>query len=69
MVRLEMLKLSRMWDDKPGVAKWWERIKARPSYEAAITKWLRPDDFARYEKLRDPWIDVSKNLAEKTGAR
>ena len=64
MVRLEMLKLSRMWDHKPGVAKWWERIKTRPSYEAAITKWLRPDDFARYEKLSDPWTDVSKNVAE-----
>lgn len=64
MVRLEMLKLSRMWDHKPGVAKWWERIKTRPSYEATITKWLRPDDFARYEKLSDPWTDVSKNVAE-----
>lgn len=69
MVRLEMLKLSRMWDHKPGVAKWWERIKARPSYEAAITKWLRPDDFARYEKLSDPWIDVSKNIAAKLERR
>ena len=63
MVRLEMLKLSRMWDKKPGVAEWWERIKARTSYETAITKWLRPQDFERYEKLSDPWVDVSKNLA------
>jgi hypothetical protein len=63
MVRLEMLKLSRMWDHQPGVAKWWERIKSRPSYESAIAKWFRSQDIARYEKLADPWNDVSKNLA------
>ena len=62
MVRLEMLKLSRMWDKKPGVAEWWERVKARPSYETAITKWLRPEDIARYEKIADPWVNVNKNL-------
>jgi hypothetical protein len=63
MVRLEMLRLSPMWDNKHGVAKWWERVKTRPSYETAITKWLRPEDISRYEKVTDPWVDVSKNLA------
>jgi hypothetical protein len=63
MVRLEMLKLSRMWEHKPGVAQWWERVKARPSYATAITKWLRPEDIARYEKIADPWVKVSENLA------
>jgi len=62
MTRLEMLKLSRMWDNKPRVAEWWERVKARPSFQTAITKWLRPEDIARYEKIPDPWGDVSKNL-------
>ena len=27
MARLEMLKLARLWDHKPGVAEWWRRIK------------------------------------------
>jgi hypothetical protein len=49
---------------KPGVAKWWERIKARPSYETAIIKWLRPEDIARYDKLDDPWLKVSKNISD-----
>ncbi len=62
MVRLEMLKLSRMWDHKPGVARWWERVKSRPSYETAITKWLRSQDIARYEKLTDPWVEVRRGL-------
>jgi hypothetical protein len=62
MVRLEMLKLSRMWDHKPSVADWWERVKTRPSYESAITKWLRPQDIVRYENITDFWVSVSKNL-------
>lgn len=64
MVRLEMLKLSRMWEDKPGVAQWWQRVKSRSSYKTAITDWLRPEDIARYEKIADPWSDVSGNLAQ-----
>ncbi len=62
MTWLEMLRLSPMWDKRPGDAKWWERIKARPSYESAITKWLRSQDIARYEKMADPWGDVRRNL-------
>ncbi|MGN6732329.1 MAG: hypothetical protein ACTHMB_10225 [Candidatus Binatia bacterium] len=58
-----MLRLARLWDDKPGVAAWWERIKARSSYDTAITKWLRAQDWARYEKMADPWPDVSRNMA------
>lgn len=63
MVRLEILQPTPMWDDKPGVAKWCERIKSRPSYETTITRWLRPQDIARYEKMADPWADVSQHLA------
>lgn len=35
-----------------------------PSYETAITKWLRPDDIARYEKTAGSWDDVRKNLRD-----
>jgi hypothetical protein len=63
MMRLEMLRLARLWDHKPGVAAWWERAKARPSYDQTFTQWLRPQDWQRYEKMSDPWPDVSKNLA------
>lgn len=64
MVRLEMLKLSRLWEHKLAVAQWWQRVKSRPSYKTAITDWLRPEDMARYEKMADPWTDVSRNLAQ-----
>jgi glutathione S-transferase len=67
VLRLEMLNLSRMWQHQPDIAEWWERIKARPSYAAAITNWLRPEDISRYEHLADPWIEVSENLAAEQG--
>jgi hypothetical protein len=62
MVRFEMPTLSLMWDDKPGGARWWERVKTRPSYESAIANWLRPEDLAPYEKTATPWPSFSKNL-------
>jgi glutathione S-transferase len=62
MVRLEMLKLARMWEYKPGVAQWWGSVKSRPSYKTAITDWLRPEDLARSEKIADPWAEVSQQL-------
>lgn len=62
MVRLEMLRLSRLWEHKLAVAQWWQRVKSRPSYKTAITGWLRPEDLARYEKMTDPWAEVSQQL-------
>jgi hypothetical protein len=59
VVRLEMLELSPMWDKKPGVAKWWERIKARP-------QWLPPEEIACYEKIDNTWMNVSKNIIDKS---
>ena len=67
MLRLEMMKLSRLWPHQPDSAEWWQRIKARPSYAAASTKWLRPGDSSRYEHLADPWIEVRENLAVEQG--
>ncbi len=40
MVRLEHLQLSWMWDRRPRLAAWFERLRARPSFETAITGWL-----------------------------
>lgn len=34
--RLAMLRLERMWDGRPKVAGWYARVRARPSFAAAI---------------------------------
>jgi hypothetical protein len=61
------LKLSRLCQHQPDIAEWWVRIKARPSYAAAITNWLRPEDKLALRASRDPWIEVSENFAAEQG--
>lgn len=43
--RIEYLNLIDIWmDDRPRVAEWWERAKARPSADACIPGRLNEDD-------------------------
>ena len=60
--RLDKLKLARMWEHRPGVAAWYERIRARPSFKAAVEDWVTPADHERYAKEPDPWPKVSEIL-------
>lgn len=59
IVRLELLRLARMWDKRPGVAAWWERVRARPSTDQAIFKRMTDSDAAPFRNLEpDPWPKV-----------
>jgi glutathione S-transferase len=41
--RLDMLQLSGLWTEKrPHLAAWWQRVKARPSFEPALMKYVPP---------------------------
>lgn len=61
--RLDKLKLARMWDKRPNVARWFERVRARPSFNKGIESWLTPDDLARYANFEpDPWPKVAQIL-------
>ena len=41
--RLDMLNLSGLWNEtRPHLAQWFARIKARPSFEPALMKYLPP---------------------------
>ena len=58
--RLDKLRLARLWDKRPGVAAWYERIRQRPSFAAAVEGWLTQADHDRYAKFEpDPWPKVS----------
>mgnify|MGYP001123188074 CR=1 FL=1 len=37
VTRLERLGLDGMWADRPHVARWFEAVRARPSFDTAIT--------------------------------
>jgi glutathione S-transferase len=60
--RLDKLKLARLWDKRPGVAQWYERIRARPSFKVAVEDWLTPADIERYDNAPDPWPKVREIL-------
>lgn len=64
--RIEYLNLIDIWmDDRPQVAEWWERAKARPSAVTCIPDRLNADDIANMgesgTKIRDA---VSAKRAE-----
>ena len=44
LVRLEHLSLSCLWDERPRLARWYERIKARASFIPAIEAWLKSSE-------------------------
>lgn len=61
VLRLELVKLDRMWDKRPGVASWWERVKARPSTQETILERMSDKDWAPFKVIEpDPWPDVQK---------
>ena len=63
--RMDMLHLSAMWEDRrPRVTEWFIRIKARPSFAAAIAKW----DLPQRVKLMNAsgaseWLRIKAKLA------
>ena len=60
--RLDKLKLARMWDDCPGVLAWYNRVRARASFNAGVEDWLSPTDIERYALATDPWPKVQEIL-------
>jgi glutathione S-transferase len=64
VLRLELLRLAGMWDGRPGVAAWWERVRRRPSTEEAIFKRMTEADSAPFKNLQsEPWAKVRELLA------
>ena len=42
MTRLDHLQLQFLWDKRPHVPAWFERVKERRGYKEGIGKWLNP---------------------------
>ena len=64
ILRLELVNLAKMWEARPGVAQWWERVRKRPATEAAIFKRMTEADAAPFKNLQpDPWPKVRELLA------
>ncbi len=60
---LEGLQIGWLWEQSPRFSEWFQRLKARPAYDRAITKWAEAsEDAARrieYGKgVRDRMIEI-----------
>jgi glutathione S-transferase len=63
ILRLELLKLDRLWADYPAISDWWARMRARPSVKAAIFDRMTEKDWAPFTNLApDPWPKVQELL-------
>lgn len=63
ILRLQFLKLDGMWAALPAVGQWLQRIRERPSVEAAIFKRMTEADWAPFRNLApDPWPKVQSLL-------
>lgn len=60
--RFEKLKLAQMWENRPGVAAWYARVRERPSFKVAVEDWLTPAEHERYANEPDPWPKVAAIL-------
>jgi glutathione S-transferase len=63
VLRLELLQMSRLWEQRPGVASWYKRALARPSVKKEILDRMTPEDHAPFRDLRDPWPKVATILS------
>ena len=63
VLRLDLLRLSRLWDGRPGVAAWYKRALARPSVKREILDRMTPEDQAPFKALEDPWPKVAAMLS------
>lgn len=48
--RLNELAFDWMWSDLPGVARWWDRIRARPSFDTVFGAFPNPDRIRRLKE-------------------
>jgi glutathione S-transferase len=66
VLRLDLLRMSRLWDRRPGVASWYKQALARPSVRKEVLERMTADDQAPFQKLEDapdPWPKVAALLA------
>jgi glutathione S-transferase len=63
ILRLELLKLSAMWQQYPAVADWWARVRERPSVKTTIFDRMGESDWEPFRNLApDPWPKVQALL-------
>jgi glutathione S-transferase len=47
--RAEMIGMDALWADRPRVAAWLARMRERPSFDDAVTRWMSDADRDRFD--------------------
>ena len=64
ILRLDLLKMARIWEKQPRIAAWYARMRERPSVKKELLERMTPQDHAPFQKIEpDPWPKVSALLA------
>jgi glutathione S-transferase len=64
LMRFENIGFQRMWDDKPNLAAWWERIKGRPNFVGVVSRSIDPNSLnARAKYGAEIWPRAKEILA------
>jgi glutathione S-transferase len=59
VLRLELLRLTGLWEALPRVTDWWARMRVRPSVQQTIFDRMSERDWAPWRNLQpDPWPKV-----------
>jgi len=67
--RAAMLGLEGLWRERPHVAAWLERMRARPSFAPAIAKYLTPQEAERFTFPREAtWDKIRAILSSNQAA-
>ena len=61
ILRLELLKLSRLWSQLPAIGDWWARMRVRPSVKTTIFDRMTEADWTPFKNSR------ARSLAEGAG--
>ena len=63
---LSMLNMDEWWEaDKPGVTRWINRIKAMPTFQESVTRWIPDDIQADFGDIgTKTWPGVKKVLSQ-----
>ena len=63
--RLDQLRLSVMWDGRPHLTDWYDRIQARPSFKTGATDWFEEENLTLMaEKGAQEWPLVRDILTQ-----
>jgi glutathione S-transferase len=62
ILRLDLLRLRKLWEGFPRIDAWYERMRARPSVKKELLDRMRPEDKAPFDKLQpDPWSRIQRH--------